>query len=54
MKVTVIPIVISTLGMIPKDLISGPEVLKIGGRAVTIQNTALLRPARILRRILET
>ena len=32
----------------------GLEVLEIRGRVETIQTTALLRPARILRRVLET
>ena len=43
-KVTVIPIVIGALGMI----------LKGGVGVETIQTTALLRSARILRRVLET
>ena len=30
------------------------EDLEVGGRAETIQTTALLRTARILRRVLET
>ena len=51
MKVTVVPIVIGTLGMIPKGL--GWEELEIGGWAETIQIAALLRSTRILRRVLE-
>ena len=52
--VTVIPIVIGTLGIVSKGEIKGPEELEIGGRADTIQTTALLRMARIERRVLET
>ena len=51
--VTLKPIVIITLGTIPKDLIKGLEELEIRGRAETIQTTAL-RLTRILRRVLET
>ena len=54
MKVTVIPIVISVLGKIPKGLVRWVEELKIRGRAVIIQTIALLRSARILRKVLET
>ena len=52
MKVTVISIVIGALGTIPKDLIKGPEDLEIKGLVEAIQTTALLRSARILRRVL--
>ena len=41
-------------GMIPKDLIRELEELEIGGRTVTIQTTALLRPGRILGKVLKT
>ena len=54
MKVTIVPIVIGTLGTITKGLLKGQEDLKVGGRVETIQTTALLRTARILRRVLET
>ena len=54
MKVTIWPIVIGTLGTITKGLLKGLEDLKVGGRVETIQTTALLRTARILRRVLET
>ena len=54
MKVTIVPIVIGALGTITKGLLKGLEDLKIGGRAETIQMTALLRTARILKRVLET
>ena len=49
-----IPIVTGELGTIPKGFIKRLEELEIGGRAETIQTTALLRSARILRRVLET
>ena len=54
MKVTLVPIVIGALGTITKGLLKGLEDLEIGGRVETIQTTALLRTARILRRVLET
>ena len=54
MKVTVIPIITSALGMIPKCLIKKQEELKIGIRAKTIQTTALLRSTIILKRVRET
>ena len=53
MKVTVIPIVISTLGTVTKGLVQGLEDLEVKGQVETIQTTALLRSARILRRVLE-
>ena len=54
MKVTIVPIVIGALGTITKGLLKGLENLKVGGRVETIQMTALLRTARILRRVLDT
>ena len=48
MKMTVIPIVIGALST--KGLIQGLEDLKIRGQQETIQTTALLRSARILRK----
>ena len=54
MKVTIVPIVIGALGTITKGLLQGLEDLEGGGRVETIQTTALLRTARILRRVLET
>ena len=54
MKVTIVPIVIGALGTITKGLLKGLEDLEMGGRVETIQTTALLRTARILRRVLET
>ena len=54
MKVTIVPIVIGALGTTIKGLLKGLEDLEVGGRVETIQTTALLRTARILRRVLET
>ena len=54
MKVTIVSIVIGALGTITKGLLKGLEDLEVGGRVETIQTTALLRTARILRRVLET
>ena len=54
MKVMFIPIVIGALGTVTKRLIKGLEDLKITGRVETMQNTALLGSARILRRVLKT
>ena len=54
MKVTIVTIVIGALGTITKGLLKGLEDLEVGGRVETIQTTALLRTARILRRVLET
>ena len=53
MKVTIVPIMIGALGTITKGLLKGLEDLEVGGRVETIQMTALLRTARILRRVLE-
>ena len=54
MKVTIVPVVISVLGTIIKGLLKGLEDLEVDRRVETIQMTALLRTARILRRVLET
>ena len=53
-NVMVVPIVMWALGTIPKGLVRRLEELEIGGRAKTIQTTALLRSAGILRSVLET
>ena len=53
-KVTVIPIVTGAFGKVIKGLIWGLEGLEIRGRLETIQTTALLGSARILRRVPET
>ena len=54
MQATIIPIVISAFGTETKGLLKGLEDLEVGGPVETIQTTALLRTARILRRVLET
>ena len=54
MKVTVIPIIIGALGKVMKGLVKGLQDLEIRRRVETIQTTASLRSARILRRVLET
>ena len=54
MKVTALPIVISPLGAVTKVLVLGLKDFEIRERMETIQTTALLRSARILRRVLET
>ena len=54
MKVTIVPIVIGALGTITKGLLKGLEDLEVGGQEETIQMTALLRTARILRRVPKT
>ena len=54
MKMTIVPIVIGAFGTITKGLLKGLEDLKVGGREETIQTTALLKTARILRRVQET
>ena len=54
MNVTIIPIVIGAFGKITKGLLKGLEDMEVVGRVETIQTTALLRTARILRRVLET
>ena len=54
LQVTIIPIVIGAFGTVTKGLQKALEDLEVGGRVETIQTTALLRTARILRRVLET
>ena len=54
MKETIVPIMIGALGTITKGLLKGLEDLEVGGWVETIQTTALLRTARILRLVLET
>ena len=53
MKVTIVPIVIGALGTVTKGLLKGLKNLEVGVWVETIQTTALLRTARILRRVLE-
>ena len=52
--VTIITIVIGTFGTVTKGLLKGREDLEVGDRVETIPTTALLKTARILRRVLET
>ena len=54
MKVTIIPIVNGAFDTVTKGLLKGLEDLEVGARVETIQTAALLRSARILRRVLET
>ena len=54
MEYEVIPIVIFTCGTIPKGLVRGLEELEIGDQMETILTTALLRLARILKRLAVT
>ena len=54
MKITMIPIVLDTLGTISIGLVRELEELEIGRRAEIIQITALLKTARVLGRVLET
>ena len=54
MKVTIVPIVSGAFGTMTKGLLKGLEDLEVGGRVETTQTTALLKTARILRRVLET
>ena len=49
-----VPIVIDAFGIVTKGLLKRLEDLEVGGRVETIQTTALLRTARILRTVLET
>ena len=51
---TIIPIVIGAFGTVTKGLLKGLEDLKVDRRVETIQNTALLKTVRILRRVLKT
>ena len=54
MKVTVTPFVIGALGTVSKVLKRELEQQEIRGSIEIIQTTTLIRPARILRRVLET
>ena len=53
MEVTFIPIIIGILGTVTKGLLDGMDDLEIKGSVETIQTTALMRSARILKRMLE-
>ena len=54
MKVTITPIVIGAFGTVTKGLLKGLEDLEVGGRVETVQTTALLKTAKVQRRVLET
>ena len=54
MKVTIIPIVIGAFGTVTIGLLKGLEDLEAGDRVETIQTTALLETAKLLRRVQET
>ena len=54
MRLMIVPIVIGAFGTVTKWLPKGLEDLEYGGRVMTIQTTALLKTARILRRVPET
>ena len=54
LKLTIKPIVIGAFGTVTKGLLKGLEDFEVRGRVETTQTTALLRTARILRRVLET
>ena len=54
MKMTSIPIVIGAFCIVNKVLLEGLDDLDVGGWAEIIQTAALLRTARLLRRVLET
>ena len=53
-KVSMIPTVIAALGTVTKGLVQGLENLEIKRTSEIIQTTIWLRPARIVRRVLET
>ena len=54
MKVMIIPILIGALGTVTKGLAQGLEDLEITGQGKTVQTTAGLRSAKILRRLLNS
>ena len=54
MQVIFIPIVIGAFGTVTKGLLNGLENLEVRRRVETVQTTALLGTARILRKVLET
>ena len=54
MNVSVIPIVISVIGTISKGLLRRREELEVGIEAEIIQTIALLKLARVRRRVLVT
>ena len=54
MKLKIAPILIGAIGTITKGLLKGMEDLEVDGQLETIQMTAFLRTASIVRRVLET
>ena len=54
MRVMIVPIVTGAFVTVTEGLLRDLEDLKVGGRVETIQTTALLNTARILRRVLDT
>ena len=54
MKVIIVPIVIGAFGTVTKGLLNGLEDLEVVGQVANIETTALLKTARILRRVRET
>ena len=54
MKAAIVPFMISAFGAVTQVLLKGLEDLEVGGRVETIQTTALLKTAGILKRVLET
>ena len=53
MRVTIVPIVIGAFGTVTKGILKGLEDWEVSRRVETIKTTALLKTARILRRVLE-
>ena len=54
MKVSIVSIVIGAFGTVTEGLLKGLEDLEVRGRGKTIQTKAVLKTARILRRVLQT
>ena len=52
-KSAIVPIVIAAFGTVTKGLLKCLEDLEVCGRVESIQTTALLKTARILKRILK-
>ena len=52
-KVSIIPIVIGALGTVPKSLKNRLDQIRIRTKIETMQTTALLNTARIVRKVLE-
>ena len=54
MKVTMILIMIGAFATVTKGLLKGLEHFEVGGQEETTQTTALLRTAKIPKKVLET